>query len=669
MSSHKNTQVVPLDTIEIKEFSKRNSLAGEKRRNSVLQTISRALQQNPIATETANHLADGGHSKEYDENPCIIDPHGKFRHTWDFFIAVFVVFLCITIPLQVAFGENVMKSPHWKTFNIFLDVFFWADIVLNFLTGFVHSGHTDNDPCHIASHYIGMHPPYYIPRGWLVVDLLACFPFELVFSQGYKKGRKALKLWKIFKLTKLLRMMRFLRRLPEYFKYRLVFYCVFFIFFASHSLSCIWIAIEGIGLESDRGFGWDSDRLVSQGNITTSQLYFAALDTVMKQLFLVSEADIVLGIYTNYSSTEGDKEIVWEERSGKTIYSHVLSIVFCLVGATLQSLIWALVYKLVTNQSSMREKFRMKMDHMSEEMETLQFPVELQKKVRDYYRLLWSQPDFYGNAEVAEYITKDMDLCYILKADLSKHLVGLIKGLPDLEMFKGCTQECLGVLVNKMRTHFFINGNFIWKKDTVIRELIFVYRGEILGLSQEDLDEYRTGNFKSKPQKEIFFGEKELLKGRDVRYGRYILAHSNVVYIAVFPKQTIVDVLSEFQENLSILIQLQSRHIYDNVDLSESEDNSDRDNDYLEEKSEIKKRNKRSGRHGRRTIRDPFDNRLNLVEKNIDKRNRSEDSVVERVTRLEKLNGDMDKKMDMMAQILQKMTTNGFGPTIQYMSV
>lgn len=105
-----------------------------------------------------------------------------------------------------------------------------------------------------------------------------------------------------------------------------------------------------------------------------------------------------------------------------------------------------------------------------------------------------------------------------------------------------------------------MNGDFIWKKDTIVRDLIYVYRGEVLLVDKAKLVDPSCG--RTKIRKREFFGEEQLLsKHRNKKFKKYIVAHSQIVYITVFPKQLMVEVFKSFNENFPILLQLEDPKI------------------------------------------------------------------------------------------------------------
>ena len=77
-------------------------------------------------------------------------------------------------------------------FNNFLDVWFVADIVGNFITGYYEYGFIVLSPKKIAWHYF---------KTWFFVDLLAAVPFTAFFKSDQSFSRKTLKLLKYIKVS------------------------------------------------------------------------------------------------------------------------------------------------------------------------------------------------------------------------------------------------------------------------------------------------------------------------------------------------------------------------------------------------------------------------------------------------------------------------------------
>ena len=157
----------------------------------------------------------------------VVHPHWRIRRLWDLVTACLVIYLCVSVPLDLGFS-HWYKPTGLKSFLVFIDVWFWCDIVLNFRTGFVEDGFVVLFPWRrIARHYV---------TTWLAIDVAGSFPFEAFVAgsssttssssygsgsstmgtssadvTGAKNARTTVKMLKYLKLAKLLRVGRILK--------------------------------------------------------------------------------------------------------------------------------------------------------------------------------------------------------------------------------------------------------------------------------------------------------------------------------------------------------------------------------------------------------------------------------------------------------------------------
>ena len=102
---------------------------------------------------------------------CLISVSSVFCVVWDTFIFVAVAWIAIVMPLQIAFNDDLTLWWNSKAVvfvDLFIDLLFWADIVVSFRTSFIdYSGEEVLDPNVIARHYAG---------GYFALDLISCLP-------------------------------------------------------------------------------------------------------------------------------------------------------------------------------------------------------------------------------------------------------------------------------------------------------------------------------------------------------------------------------------------------------------------------------------------------------------------------------------------------------------
>eukprot|EP00854_Cymbomonas_tetramitiformis_P012991 gene12991-15353_t len=158
----------------------------------------------------------------------IILPNCGFRKVWDCIQAFILIITAIIVPYRVGFA--VTSYGVYYIIESLMDVYFWCDMVLNFVTAFEDPENQNKlvtDHKAIARHYLA---------GWLIPDALGCLPMDLVLrlqngqfvcsfniegctgSSSSTSGQlfKLFKLLRLFRLMKLLRLIRIKRLLERY---------------------------------------------------------------------------------------------------------------------------------------------------------------------------------------------------------------------------------------------------------------------------------------------------------------------------------------------------------------------------------------------------------------------------------------------------------------------
>lgn len=106
------------------------------------------------------------------------------------------------MPYSIAFTDED-EQYSWAVVNWYVDISFIIDIFVNFLTAYYDEENkliTDNRT--IARGYM---------RGWFVVDLITCFPFNVMAFAMEHKARSTTNYNKILRLLRLPRLYRLVR--------------------------------------------------------------------------------------------------------------------------------------------------------------------------------------------------------------------------------------------------------------------------------------------------------------------------------------------------------------------------------------------------------------------------------------------------------------------------
>lgn len=119
-------------------------------------------------------------------HPCTVRHDSLFKAVWDWLILMLVIFTAIEIPFSVAFLMPIQEVPNLievnplLVFNLWVDLMFIVDILINFRTTFVKSSTDEVISCpkQIVLHYL---------KTWFLVDFVAAIPFEFMVLSEVEK--------------------------------------------------------------------------------------------------------------------------------------------------------------------------------------------------------------------------------------------------------------------------------------------------------------------------------------------------------------------------------------------------------------------------------------------------------------------------------------------------
>ena len=203
----------------------------------------------------AQSFSDTARTFERKESPplpwYLLSPDNMPKKTWNFVMSLLLVYTASVMPYRVAF-EDGQDSGGWMVIESFVNVLFGLDIIANFFSSYyTPEGDLVQSLNIIAEKYV---------KGWLVIDVVACIPFNLIDASGSIASTSGSGYNSLFRLVRVPRLYRLLRlsRLFKAFKStdgcisRLQDICSFknsalrlFSFFISilagvHLVACLW---------------------------------------------------------------------------------------------------------------------------------------------------------------------------------------------------------------------------------------------------------------------------------------------------------------------------------------------------------------------------------------------------------------------------------------------
>lgn len=214
--------------------------------------------------------------------PCMINPERMPRELWNFVQALLLIYVAILVPYRIGFDVNVpILSPGWW-WELFVNVYFIADLILNFYTGYYDADDMlEMRKNKVAQNYLTF---------WFWIDCVSCFPIDyvqLLFSDtdGSASNLKMLKILRLVRLTKLLRLAKLrdilyqheeqLERIERAGK---LIGAALLVLYSCHIFGCMWFFVgtmgsSGLGEPGEEVLdpGWISERGLDQSSSVSSR--------------------------------------------------------------------------------------------------------------------------------------------------------------------------------------------------------------------------------------------------------------------------------------------------------------------------------------------------------------------------------------------------------------
>ena len=305
-----------------------------------------------------------------------------------------------------------------KPFEMFMDIWFALDIILNFITGFVHDGHLHMSLKHSASHYFEF---------WFWVDIFATIPFEIFLANTSKASRKSVKMIKWFKIPRLLRVGRILKQLKGYARFYKVFLAIALLIWCVHFMGCVWLSIVDPCV--------DSYNIVSVGPCAhTWDLYAVSLDHGI---------GAVMG--TSTTLYRYDHEWVTERMPASTApLLHLFHFGASIMGILNIAWIFGECATILGHADPYGWEYFGRLDRIKNEIATHHIPEKLATEIMAYYDYM-----YMNNRHGATQLLCDPDMSDSLRKKISIHMHRTI--LLHCSFFKGAGLRCLEMACERLK--------------------------------------------------------------------------------------------------------------------------------------------------------------------------------------------------------------------------
>jgi len=356
---------------------------------------SRRFSAGSLLAETG----DNGESRPF----LLIHPQSPYRVFWDLMTMVLLIYVAIFTPIRIGYEEDAEGSM--KDFELFVDILFCVDVVLNFRTSYIKdNGMEEQNWWKVAKNYLG---------GFFFIDFVSSVPFDRILenqeglenlqaSKTLKAGRilKVSRVLKIAKLLRLFRMKKVVERMEDYITIgrntgKMLRLLVITLVMA-HVNACGWSFMSRI---TDQFYEASWQRSYMDGYLLdeseVSKEYLVSLMWTVMTMTTVGYGDVV---------PSNDAERVYE------IYMMILSCAF--YGFILGSMA-----TLVASLDAHSKQYHEQMDQIMAYMKLRNFPKPLARRVRNYYKHYYERKTALNERHILD------ELSSSLRSEVSKFLI------------------------------------------------------------------------------------------------------------------------------------------------------------------------------------------------------------------------------------------------------
>ncbi|XP_016403257.1 potassium/sodium hyperpolarization-activated cyclic nucleotide-gated channel 1-like [Sinocyclocheilus rhinocerous] len=450
---------------------------------------------------------DNEEKKEVQTYRWVVHPRSRGRHYYLMFMVILTFVNLITIPLDMAFSEDMQDSGHiyWVTFNIFSDTMFCLDVAINFQMGiFSDDGQAILDPKIIRKEYF---------RSWFGPDVVAAFPVDIIivivehFYHADTDVLMASKLVRILMFARIFSMIRLLR-VPK-----LLRFC-----FELESVTDI--QLEEVKRFFRVFFVFLLKILIWHWN-TCVQYFISLLDEFPQDCWVMQEniKNASIGEKYSYSSFRAFSQLAWIStnsiQSPTRMAERWTAVVSMVVGYLMCFALIACLITTVGSMSATGNEYKKKISQLQSSKMFKKLPRALRQRTTAQYK--WQ----YDKKNILDLVSKR--LRKDIMADMCPNL--LSKG----SMFIKHDREFTEAILVKLEYELFNTGDIIIHQNAQADHMFFIEHGQVLVKNESFQMELHDGEH---------FGEISFLFG-----GRQLATVSALTACSLFSLS-----LQQFQE-------------------------------------------------------------------------------------------------------------------------
>ena len=388
------------------------------------------------------------------------------------------MYTALVLPYVLGFtSATSWEPPSWmRGVDIFSDVIFITDCVLNFFTGHVREIDATlvTDRREIARIYLS---------GWFPIDAAGSVPWELIglvveaaggSLAGQAGGMQIVKILKVPKLLRLARLFKFLTKIEGAANLGRIVLLILFLALFIHWLATVYFLIA-----SGEG-GWIETKLCAE-----SHGYFTPLTAYEQQVLYnasgaiaafaptscvpqTSEAEFGAYILTYYYTL---LMLMGDDVEPTTPWETFYVVIVVLIGACVNATIFANVASLVSQITAPSAAHQARVDAIDRAMRQLDIDSVTTKRIRGYFYYRWTRHrDHAGDMFIQSlpYQLRTRTSCMVHEA--------MIRLCP---LFKASERKFVAALSTALVPEVYLPAQFIVIAGYVSRAMYFIRRGHV----------------------------------------------------------------------------------------------------------------------------------------------------------------------------------------------
>ena len=400
---------------------------------------------------------------------ALIHPNGTKRFFWDILVAAASFYSALSIIFYLGF--NTYPKGVYFALEVVVDVFFFCDIIINFMTSFVgRDGILVDDQRVVGMHYI---------RTWFLLDLISVVPIGyFAHHLGDHVNPNWFRINHMLKLTSVLRVPHLLKlaRLPALLDRVMrsessllhpslisLVGMIAMILLTGHLVACIF---HGITYSlPERALSWlqsytfnlnknapsDGELLIPSQfrHLTVFQAYQTALYWAFTTMATVGYGDVV---------PANDKERKY-------------AIFIVLVGASVFGYIVGNIGQILDRFDLRATLYADKINFVKEYIQSRHLPPELSKRILEHYRYYHKNNSLFEPAEILQHLPTEL---YVEVMNLQHERI-----ISNFMFLRKSNPVFVTALASKMRPFCLSSGDILFSEGDIPQQMYFIQRGRM----------------------------------------------------------------------------------------------------------------------------------------------------------------------------------------------